>query len=349
MRRACESTTALDRWCGRHRRSAALVASLAMIATAVVVPSTAAVAASKATAVSHAKKHYTIGVSFYTNALPIYINMADGMKTEAKKLGVTLDFSYANFSASEQSNQINDFVTRHVNMIMASPVSYNALVPAYKAAKSAGIPIFSVANNVPLKDETGFVGQNIIRVGEEQINFVSKQLHGHGQVAEIAGPPTIYFVGQEKIGWRKALAKHKGLHLVATETDATLSTATGLTLADDILTAHPTVKAIVSSVDTIALGAAEALQQQGVTPGTVVLAGLDGDPRVVAQIKHNGYIRFTVSELGKTWGKIAVKTANSFLNGHKPKHKSVTTPYQIITTSNVHKLTKKQLSKLTTA
>lgn len=325
-----------------HRRVVTGIAALAIIVGAVVVPTAPALAAHRVANASHAKKHYTLGVSFYTNTIPFIINMDKGMVKEAKKLGVSLDVSYANFSASEQSNEIADFVTKHVDMILCTPINQAALAPAYAAARSAGIKVISDTTNIPTIDatphsKTVIVGQTVLKDGEYQMNFVSKKLHGTGTFAEISGPSTLAFVGQEKEGYRRVIAKHPGLQLIATETAPTLSESTGLTLGEDVLTAHPTVQAIVTTDDTIALGVAEALKERGYKPGQVTVVGLDGTPRVITSIKHGGYIQFTDSSEGRVWGELAIKTAEAWLSGHQPK-RYIRTPTLVITKKNVKDL-----------
>src|SRR5919109_67782 len=90
---------------------------------------------------SGARPQPVIGISFYTNTIPLYVDMRKGMEQEAKAKGVQLRFSYASNDAATQSSQVADFVTRKVSLILCSPVSVNALVPAYNQARQAGVPI----------------------------------------------------------------------------------------------------------------------------------------------------------------------------------------------------------------
>lgn len=288
--------------------------------------------------------HYVIGVSFYTNTIPLYIQMAQGMKQEAAKKGVTLEFAYANNDAQQQTSQIEDFITKHVNVILCSPVSATALVPAYQQARAAGIPIISVANKVANQYENAFIGQDWSFVGKAQVDYVAKALNGSGQIAIIQGPPPIDFVQQESQGWTSELKKYPGLHVVATEVDPDLSESQGLTLANDILTAHPDVKAIIATDDDIAMGVAQSLQQHGVKAGKVVVTGLDGEPRVVQEIKQNGYVQFTISVKGLTWGIQAVQVAVNWLNGSKPSSPTIPSAYQIVNPQNAATLTPAELS-----
>lgn len=321
------------------RATAGALAAASLFAGSVALPGGAAGAVA---GTRHARHHFTVGVSLYTNSIP-YIQMRQGMEHEAKSLGIDLDFSYADFSAAEQALQISAFVTKRVNLILCAPVSVSLLVPAFERARKEGVPVISVANDLPPEDETGFIGRTWSLMGTDQMTFVEKELHGSGQVAEVAGPPTLEFVQGEKRGWTKVLSKDKGLHLVATETDPTVTEIAAQALADEILAAHPRVRAIIGSTDTIAEGIAAALHQHGVKPGAVIVTGLYGTPAVVTSIRHHGYIQFTISMKAFTWGIQAIEMADRWLTTSGSKDRTVATAYQIVTPSDVAQLTTREL------
>ena len=285
-----------------------------------------------------------IGVSFYTNTIPLYAQIRQGMEQEARAKGVQLKFSYANNDAGTQTSQIADFVTQKVNLILCSPVSVTALVPAYDQARQAGIPVISVANKVTDADEDAFIGQDWSFVGRAQVDAAAKSLNGQGSIALITGPPVIDFVSQSTKGIKDELAKYPGIKIVAEAVDPDLSQNGGLDQANNILTAHPDVKAILTSTDDIAMGAVQALQEHSITPGKVFVAGLDGEPRAIDSIKNNQGLSFTISVKGVTWGKQSIDVAVDWLNGKKPATHRVDSAYQIVDASNVASLTPDQLN-----
>lgn len=285
-----------------------------------------------------------IGVSFYTNTIPLYAQIRQGMEQEAQAKGVQLLFSYANNDAATQSSQIADFVTKKVNLILCSPVSVTALVPAYDQARQAGIPVISVANKVTDANEDAFIGQDWSFVGRAQVDDASKALNGQGSIALITGPPVIDFVSQSTQGVKDELGKNPGMKLVAQAVDPDLSQNGGLDQANNILTAHPSVKAILASTDDIALGVVQALKEHNIAPGKVFVAGLDGEPRAVDSIKNNQGLSFTISVKGVTWGKQSIDVAVDWLHGKKPTTHRVDSAYQIVDAANVASLTPDQLN-----
>jgi ribose transport system substrate-binding protein len=290
---------------------------------------------------AQAKKR--VGVSFYSQTIPLYVEMRAGMEAEAAKRGVDLEFQYSGPDALQQSNQIANFVTKKVDLILCSPFNKDALLNAYKGARAAGIPIISVANSLAsTADEDAYVGSDWAKFGVMEMTAAIKAIGGKGPIALIEGPPPISFVFGWDQGVQSVLAKNPNVNVVA-KLNGGLTIEAGVTEASNILTAHPDVKAIVAVSDELAEGTAQALKERGIPPGKVFVAGWDGYPSVVAMIKNNGGIDYTISNRGYTWGVLAVDTAANWLAGKKPKTHAVENPTIEITHANVGKLTAEQI------
>jgi ribose transport system substrate-binding protein len=288
-------------------------------------------------ATAQAKKR--IGVAFYSQTIPLYVEMRTGMEAEAAKRGVDLEFQYSGPDAQQQSNQIANFVTKKVDLILCSPFDKNALLNAYKAARAAGVPVISVANSLASSaDEDAYVGSDWSKFGVLEMTAAIKAIGGKGPIALIEGPPPISFVYGWDQGVQSVLAKNPNV-TVAAKLNGALTIEAGLTAASNILTAHPDVKAIVAVSDELAEGTAQALKERGIAPGKVWVGGWDGYPQVVDMIKSNAGIDYTISNRGYTWGVLAVDTAVDFLAGKKPKMHEVENPTVEITHANVNKLT----------
>ena len=286
-------------------------------------------------ATAQAKKR--VGVAFYSQTIPLYVEMRTGMEAEAAKRGIDLEFQYSGPDAQQQSNQIANFVTKKVDLILCSPFDQNALLNAYKAARAAGIPVISVANSLAsAADEDAYVGQDWSKFGTREMTAVAKAIGGKGEVGIIEGPPPISFVHGWDTGVMEVLAKNPGITPI--KQNGGLTIEAGLNIASNILTAHPNVKALVAVSDELAEGAAQALKERGIPPGKVFVAGWDGYPQVVDMIKNNGGIDYTISNRGYTWGVLAVDTAANWLAGKKPATHTVENPTLEVTHANAGKL-----------
>lgn len=313
---------------------AALAVGCAACSSSTSRSSTAAAAASSTSTSS--KSEPVIGVSFYSNTIPLYVEMAQGMTKEAAAEHVKLDFQYAEDSASTQTSQIQDFVTEHVAAILCSPVSPQALITAYEGAKQAGIPMVSVANKVPDQYETTYVGGNWTQDGQLMMQWVVSHIGGSGPIIELTGPPTISFVHDMSTGWADVLAKNPKVKVVS-DLAGDLSETGGLTDATNALTANPDAKAVVTDSDEVALGALEAMKNLHISPKTVLVTGQDGDPPNIASIKTPDGQAYDQALKPITWGELAVKTAVGVIHGTK-YGPLVATPMQQVTRSNVDSL-----------
>ena len=68
----------------------------------------------------------TIGVSFYSQQIPLFGEMLEGVNDLAAEKGVEIIFSDGGGSAEEQTNQIENMITNGVDAIIASPVASNS-------------------------------------------------------------------------------------------------------------------------------------------------------------------------------------------------------------------------------
>jgi ribose transport system substrate-binding protein len=307
-------------------------------AAAVLAPLTAVSLALSLMLPAQAQTKKTIGVAFYSQTIPLYVDMRKGMEAEAAKRGIALEFQYSGPDAQQQSNQIANFVTKKVDLILCSPFDKNALINAYKGAKAAGVPIISLANDIGDPTvEDAFIGNDWSKFGRMEMTAALKAIGNSGPIGIIEGPPAIGFVYGWHQGAMDVLAKNPNVKVVA-DLNGPLTIDAGLTAASNILTAHPDVKAIVNVSDELAQGTAQALKERGIAPGKIFVAGWDGYPPVIDMIRTNGGIDYTIDNAGYTWGVLAVDTAADFLAGKKPKSHTIENPTFEVTKETVNKL-----------
>lgn len=279
-----------------------------------------------------------IGVAFYTKTIPMYAQMEEGILDEAEKLGVDVEVAYANNSAETQSNQINTFVTKGVDVILASPVDVQALEPAYRQARGAGIPVISVGNKINDEDEDAYIGPDLSVVAEETMDTVIEGMGGEGELLLITGPPQIAFVQAQKAGWERSLAKAPGINVVDTLVVPDMTTGAALDIATSGFTKYPNVTGVLSSQDDVALGAIQAAQSRGMDLDEIYFAGWNGAPNAIQALKDQTY-DLSVSMRPVNWGRIALQTAVDFTQGKKPTEHHIQTPTLQITQDNVNTLT----------
>ena len=303
----------------------------------------AAPTTSSAPTTSAAPMDITIGASFYTERIPIYATMHQGVQAKADELGVNVVFADADGQAAIQSDQIANFVTKGVAAIICSPADATALVPAYKAARDAGVFMISAGNKVADEEEDAFVGPDLVEYAKLTMDKLIEAMGGKGDLMIISGPPQIAFVQLQQMGWDASLAAHPDVKVVATGVDEDLSPAKALDVATSLLSANPSVTGIMSSTDNISVGVIQALEGLGIDPATVATAGWDAQEDAVKLVTEGKYT-LTLSYLAYTWGEVALQTAVDMVNGKMPASHYVTTPGLFIDKANASTLTPDQIS-----
>jgi ribose transport system substrate-binding protein len=101
-------------------------------------------------------------------------------------------YSDANGSAQAYNSAINSLVAQGVDIIVAFTHFGDASIPAYRAAKQAGVtmvPYFSELNGKTGRDYDAIVYQDPFAVGGKWAAWLGKTLKGSGNVMFMGGPP----------------------------------------------------------------------------------------------------------------------------------------------------------------
>jgi ribose transport system substrate-binding protein len=134
-------------------------------------------------------------------------------------------------------------------------------------------------------------------------------------------------------GCKRALQRYPQIAIVA-EQNGDNGRAEALTIATDMLTAHPDVKGIFGINDPTALGATLAAQQAGITG--LVIVGVDAAPEAVAELqKPDSMFRATAAQDPNTQGAIALEMAQKLFTGEPLEQQSVLVPTEMITRDNL--------------
>ena len=210
-------------------------------------------------------KKLTIGFANYAAVIPLYQSMIAGVKDEAAKNGWKVVVTDSQFDPGKEVNDVMSLIAQHVDVIICSPGDEDALLPAYKAAADAGIPMISIANQLNPKEnawELGYVGLSSVKMGEIETQKLIDAIDGKGDILRLQGPAGIAFVRDTKTGMDNVLAKNPDVKVVFQQNAKILSPEEGFRLANDGLTAHPDAKGIWAQDDEIAVGAVRALQKK---------------------------------------------------------------------------------------
>ncbi|CAB3789718.1 substrate-binding domain-containing protein [Pararobbsia alpina] len=262
----------------------------------------AATATFAAAPFAHAEQ-IEIGASLLTQQHPFYVALADAMKQEAKKDNAKLDISIANQDLSKQIADVQDFVTRKVDVIVLSPVDSKGVKAAVMTAQRAGIPVITVDIGAQGVEVASHIATDNYAGGQMAGQLMCKVLGGKGTVGVI-DYPTVQSVIDRVTGFKKALAACPGVQVVAVQPGITRAEA--LTTAQNMLQAHPDLDGIFGFGDDAAMAAAVAGKSAG---NHVKVIGFDGMPEARAAVDKNPNFVGVIRQYPEKMGAVAVDTA----------------------------------------
>ncbi|APG93132.1 MULTISPECIES: substrate-binding domain-containing protein [Sinorhizobium] len=212
-----------------------------------------------------------------------------GVKKKAEELGMDYVEYTSENSPAKQMDNARTAVTKGVDAIVIGPVSSTSTPPLLAYLKSQNIPIaFAGIGPQPGQtDYTSSVTANNYETGKAQGSFVCKLAKDRGgsKVGMLSLPQDRENAQKYLKGAKEAFATD-GCELAQMLETRGLTVNEAVTQANDMLTAHPDIKAIYGMYDEAGTGAAKILETRGLT-GKVGIAVADGSPTTIGLLKAN--------------------------------------------------------------
>lgn len=247
-----------------------------------------------------------IGLSVSTQNNPFFVTLVDGATKKAKELGAELIVVDAGDDAAKQTNDIEDLISKNVQVLIVNPVDSSAVAPAITDVKAKGIKVISVDRGVDGETVDVAIASDNVFGGEIATEYLVELVGEGAEVAELVGTE----------GTSAAIDRGKGFHnvadkklkVVASQT-ANFNRADGLTVMENMLQAHPNIKGVFAHNDEMALGAVEAVNGKD-----IVIIGFDATDDALAAVKE-GTMKATVEQQPDKMGSTAVENAVKLING----------------------------------
>lgn len=305
------------------------------VAGAMVLAGASLTAPMTSTAVAQTK---TIGVALASDTNPFYIAMLKGVRARAAKHGYKISVVRANENIADQLNGVNDLIAKGVDGILISPIDAKALCSAFDKAKSANIPMMSLARGSACANQLLHVGLDEHRVGGDIAAWTAKKIGGKGKVAMLSGPAGAQaFINFAK-GYADEMAKHPGIKIVFRR-ELPLTREAGLKNGEDALVANSDLAAIYGANDELGMGAAQAVAAAGLTK-KIIVTGMNGIPPAVAAV-NRGFMDLTVALSPFAFGNVGTDTMVAKLTG-KDFGKKVLVSHALVEKSNAKKFMRKK-------
>lgn len=249
-----------------------------------------------------------------------YFNAAEkGAKEAAKQLGVQLVYDGpTEAKAALQSQQIEQWTQQQCSAITVAANDPDALAPAMKKAKEAGIATGAWDADVAKDARDVFVNQATFdSIGYKLVDIMAEQTGGKGKFMVLTGSLT----APNQVAWLKAMKermKEKYPDMsVASVQPGEEDLQKGIDLTKNYLQAHPDTTGVFGITSVALPGAAEAIQQQGLK-GKVAVTGLT-TPNDMKDYMKAGVVEKFVLWNPVDLGYLAVYVANAQVKGDMPK------------------------------
>lgn len=267
----------------------------------------------------------TIGLSVSTLNNPFFVTLKDGAQAKADELGAELIVVDAGDDTAKQTSDIEDLVSKNIQVLIVNPCDSDAVAPAVEEAMAAGIKVIAVDRMVNGVDVDCSIASDNVAGAELAANWLVEKAGEGAKCIELQGVNGASATVDRGQGFHNVADKK--LDVVASQT-ANFDRAEGLSVMTDLLQANPDVACVFAHNDEMALGAIEALAGK-----EVLVAGFDATDDALAAIKE-GKMGATVAQKPDLMGSTAVDTAAALINGDTVE-KSIPVEVKLVTADNV--------------
>lgn len=287
-----------------------------------------------------------IGISMKTLNAPYFAAQEAAAKDQAAKAGCQVATADAQNDMGKQIGDVEDMVSKGVNLLIINAADPQGLVPAINAAATAGVKVIAIDSTVDPKAKyitliQSSNDQNGFQVGQ----WLAKSSQGKALKIALLSGEKGNVVGQER-----RLGVFRGLVEGQLVNDGKVSFAVvgqgwggwthegGLKAMEDLLVAHPDVNVVLGENDSMVLGARKALEAAGKTKDVLLLAAADGQKEALQLIQEGQYGATGLNDpdlIARTAVDVGMKALDGSLPADFPRV-DLTTP-AAITKDNVGK------------
>jgi D-xylose transport system substrate-binding protein len=266
-------------------------------------------------------KNPKIGFSIDDLRVERWTRDRDYFVAAAEKLGAKVFVQSADASEQRQIAQIENLISRGVDVLVIVPFNANVFTNTIREAKKAGIKVLSYDRLILNADLDAYISFDNEKVGEMQAEGVLK-IQPKGNFYLLGGSPTDNNAKMLRAGQLKVLQPHidKGtIKVVGQQWVKDWSASEAMSIVENALTANKNnIDAIVASNDGTAGGAIQALAAQKLS-GKVPVSGQDADLAAIKRIIA-GTQAVSVYKPLKVIATEAAKLSVQLARGEKPAY-----------------------------
>ncbi len=250
-----------------------------------------------------------VGLIVSTLNNPFFVALKEGAEAEAATAGIELIVLDSQDDPSKELSNMEDLLTKGVDLILINPTDSDAVGNAVKMANDKGIPVITLDRGANSGDVVSHIASDNVAGGVLAGEFIVEQLGGAGKVVELEGIAGTNAARDRGQGFNTAL-EGSSIEVVSKQT-ADFDRVKGLSVMENILQSQPEINAVFAHNDEMALGALAAIEASG---RDIMVVGFDATDDAVAAV-NEGKMAATVAQQPTLIGSLGVQTAAKVLNG----------------------------------
>jgi ABC-type sugar transport system substrate-binding protein len=261
--------------------------------------------------------------------------LAEEFEKQAAALGAEITVEDGDLNAETQNKQIENMISRKVDVIFADPATLDGCTAAFVKAYDAGIPIFTYDSEPSYENvisHTGWDNYETGRmVGEYVVNYINENLGGEAKIVLLGNYASEHCMHREE-EFMKVIEATNGKVQVISRQDSEGNREKGANAITNIVEPFDIV---VSVVDNGAWGAVSALEARGETDIKVFCMGAYGDePFQALRDSHPIYEACLIVDPAAI-ARITLDNYVKYVQGQTEFEKVTNIPLYICNTENI--------------
>jgi len=225
-----------------------------------------------------------------------------------------LDIASANDDVRLQTEQINRFVDKGVDLLIVAPGQVS-ISPAIDRAYEKGIPVIIFDRRTRSNKYTAYIGADNREIGESMGEYLAGALPKGGRVVELCGLSSSSPAIERAEGFDSVVAVRPSIDIVA-KLHADWTEQGGFRAMDSLLRSpHPDFDCLFAHNDRMAMGARRAAQEHGLDLQRIRFCGIDAMPQKGAGLELVKDGTLFASYIYPTRGDEVMRLAMNILEG----------------------------------
>ena len=225
-----------------------------------------------------------------------------------------LDIASANDDVRLQTDQINRFVDKGVDLLIVAPGQVS-ISPAIDRAYEKGIPVIIFDRRTRSNKYTAYIGADNREIGASMGEYLGGALPKGGRVVELCGLSSSSPAIERAEGFDSVVAVRPSIDIVA-KLHADWTEQGGFRAMDSLLRSpHPDFDCLFAHNDRMAMGARRAAQEHGLDLQRIRFCGIDAMPQKGAGLELVKDGTLFASYIYPTRGDEVMRLAMNILEG----------------------------------